>query len=126
MTARWRVLLGLAALAGLAAVAAGASGQHGAASPAARDLLKTSADYGLAHALAIYAAYGLWRDGARLAEAAGWLFLAGLVAFCGSLDAMAEGASGAIAVLTPLGGSLMLGGWLALAIAAFLGVRQRG
>ena len=125
MTARWRTLLALAALIGLASVGAGASGQHGAASPQAGDWLKTSAEYGLADALAVYAAAFLGTQGARLAEVAGWLFLAGALAFCGSLDAMALGGVAAVRPLTPIGGMLMLAGWLVLAIAAVLGVRRR-
>ena len=126
MTPRWRILLGLAALVGLASVGAGASGQHGAASQQAGDWLKTSAAYGLADALAVFAAAFLATQGARLAEIAGWLFLAGALAFCGSLDAMALAGVAAVRPLTPIGGVLMLAGWLVLAVAAVLGGRRRG
>src|SRR6185437_9167 len=111
MSARWRVLLGLAALVGLGSVAAGAMGQHGAASAQVADWLKTSAEFGLVDALAAFAAIFLASQGARLAELAGWLFLAGALVFCGSLDVLALSGTLALRAATPIGGLLMLAGW---------------
>jgi uncharacterized membrane protein YgdD (TMEM256/DUF423 family) len=114
-------MLGLAALSGMIAVGAGAFGEHGESSAVARDWLKTGAEYGLAHALAVYAAFALMRADARFAEAAGWLLLAGGIVFSWSLDLMAITGDHALGMVTPIGGPLMLAGWLALAVSAFAG-----
>ena len=117
-------MLGLAALSGMIAVGAGAFGEHGESDPVARDWLKTAAEYGLAHALAVYAAFALMRAEARFAEVAGWLLLAGGIVFSWSLALMAITGVRAFGMLTPVGGPLMLGGWLALAVSAFAGARK--
>jgi uncharacterized membrane protein YgdD (TMEM256/DUF423 family) len=117
-------MLGFAALSGMIAVAAGAFGEHGATGALAKDWLKTGAEYGMAHALAVYAAFALMRAEARLGEAAGWLLLAGGIIFSWSLDLMAITGDQAFGMITPIGGPLMLAGWLALAVSAFAGVRK--
>jgi uncharacterized membrane protein YgdD (TMEM256/DUF423 family) len=118
MTPRLRVLLGLAALVGFLSVTAGAFGAHGAAGPA-KDWLRTAGEYGLIHALAVFAAASLIREGSRLATVAGWLFLAGAIVFSGSLDAMAVSGQLWLGAVTPVGGLLLLAGWATLALAAF-------
>lgn len=122
MNGRTRVLLGLAAINGLLAVGAGAFGAHGAAGPA-KDWLRTAADYGLIHSLAVFAAYRLMREGSRAAGGAAWLFLAGGVIFSGSLDLMAVSGRLWLGAVTPIGGLLLLAGWATLAFAAFAGVK---
>lgn len=117
-------MLGLAALSGMIAVGAGAFGEHGETNAVARDWLKTGAEYGLAHALAVYAAFALMRAEARFAEVAAWLLLAGGVLFSWSLDLMALSGAPAVGMLTPIGGPLMLAGWLVLAVSAFAGPRK--
>ena len=118
MTPRIRVLLGLAALIGFASVAAGAFGAHGATGPA-KDWLRTAGEYGLIHALAVFASVLLIREGARAAAVAAWLFLAGAVIFSGSLDVMALSGQLWLGAVTPSGGLLLLAGWATLAFAAF-------
>jgi len=49
---------------------------------------------------------------------AGWLFVAGLLLFCGSLYALALGAPRHAGLVTPVGGLALILGWLALATAA--------
>jgi uncharacterized membrane protein YgdD (TMEM256/DUF423 family) len=124
MHPRLRAMLGLAAISGMIAVGAGAFGEHGETNPVAKDWLKTGAEYGLAHALAVYAAFALMRAQARYAEIAGWLLLAGGIAFSWSLDLMAVTGDAAFGLITPIGGPLMLAGWLALAVAAIAGPRK--
>jgi uncharacterized membrane protein YgdD (TMEM256/DUF423 family) len=126
MRPRVRAMLGLAALSGMVAVAAGAFGEHGETNAVAKDWLKTGATYGLAHALAVYAAFELMRAEARFAEIAAWLLLAGGVVFSWSLDLMALTGQPGFGMITPVGGPLMLAGWLALAISAFAGARKTG
>jgi uncharacterized membrane protein YgdD (TMEM256/DUF423 family) len=113
-----RVRLGLAALLGFASVAAGAFGAH-AATGAAKDWLRTAGEYGLIHALAVFAAVFVAREGARAAGVAAWLFLAGAAIFSGSLDAMAISGQLWLGAVTPIGGLLLLAGWATLAFAAF-------
>jgi uncharacterized membrane protein YgdD (TMEM256/DUF423 family) len=55
---------------------------------------------------------------ATWARVAGWLFVAGVVVFSGSLYALALGAPRALGMITPLGGIALILAWIALAIAA--------
>lgn len=109
-----RHLLILAALLGFVSVAAGAFGAHAAADERARELLRTGALYGLVHALAVFGWNALPGSG-KAARLAPVLFLMGAAAFCGSLYALALGAPRWLGAVTPLGGLMFLGGWLALA-----------
>jgi uncharacterized membrane protein YgdD (TMEM256/DUF423 family) len=117
-------MLGLAAISGMIAVGAGAFGEHGETDAVAKDWLRTGAEYGMVHALAVYAAFAMTRAQARLAESAGWLLLAGGIVFSWPLDLMAITGNQAFGMLVPVGGPLMLAGWLVLAVAAFAGPRQ--
>lgn len=54
-------------------------------------------------------------------RAAGWLLLAGVALFSGTLYAMALGAPKGLGAVTPLGGIAFLLGWLAFAAAALRG-----
>lgn len=101
----------LAGLSGAMAVAAGAFGAHGAEAKAA-EWLRTGGLYQLIHAVAAVAALG---HGAR---GPAWLFLAGGLVFGGSLYLMALGAPRWFGAITPIGGALMIGGWLWLAWTA--------
>jgi uncharacterized membrane protein YgdD (TMEM256/DUF423 family) len=107
--------LTLAALLGLVSVAAGAFGAHVAADERARDLLRTGAQYGLIHALAVFATAAVNTGGGRRAGLAPALFLGGAVIFCGTLYGLALGAPRILGAITPIGGLLFLAGWLALA-----------
>lgn len=70
-----------------------------------------------AHALALLLTGTLGLLGARI-DAAGWCFLAGSAIFSGTLYAMTLGAPRLLGAITPLGGLLLLAGWLALGWAA--------
>ena len=107
-----RGLLVAAALAGLACVAFGAFAAHGVSDERAQGWLRTGADYGLLHALAVFAAATL------RARIAGVLFLVGVLVFGGTLFAMALGAPRWLGAVTPLGGLSFMAGWAALAWAA--------
>ena len=123
-----RLALVLASLWGLIGVAAGAFGAHAASSPEARAWLQTGAQYQLIHALAVFAAFVVWRmyPGAPAAPVAAWLFLAGALLFAGSLYLMALTGARALGMITPIGGVLLLAGWAVLAWAAFAGTRSGG
>ena len=98
----------LAALSGALAVAAGAFGAHGASGPAV-DWLKTGAQYQLLHAVAALAILRLDAKGPAT------LFLAGAAIFAGSLYLMALGLPRWLGAVTPIGGVLLIAGWLWLA-----------
>jgi uncharacterized membrane protein YgdD (TMEM256/DUF423 family) len=115
--------MALAALSGWLAVAAGAFGAHAAATPAAREWLRTGSTYQMTHALAVFACGLASAQGAALARPAAWLFLAGAALFSGSLYAMALGAPPWLGAVTPLGGLALLAGWAVLALAL---LRPRG
>lgn len=61
----------------------------------------------------------LLRPGALLAKVAGTLMLTGMALFCGSLYLLIfSGGALSLGKATPLGGVLLMAGWLALALAA--------
>jgi len=118
-----RAALVLAALLMAAAVGAGAFGAHALRTrvdAAALATWSTAVQYHAWHALGLLAV-GLYmqhapdRAGVPLA---GWLFVAGIVLFSGSLYALALGAPRAVGSITPLGGVAFLAGWIVLAWAA--------
>ncbi len=70
------------------------------------------------HALALLgvALAGRW-SGATI-QVAGWLFVAGVLVFSGSLYLLVLTGQRWLGAVTPLGGVALLAGWLALALAA--------
>ena len=108
------LLLMLAALSGAMAVGAGAFGAHGA-SGGAVEWLKTGGHYQLVHAVAAIVALRMELRGPA------WLFVVGAGIFAGTLYLMALGLPRWLGVITPIGGSLLIAGWLWLAIAALRG-----
>ena len=107
-------LLALAALSGALAVGAGAFGAHGAEGQPA-EWLKTGAQYQMVHAVAalVAAQFG--------AKGPGWMFIAGAAIFAVTLYLMALGLPRWLGAVTPIGGLLLIGGWLWLAWTAFRG-----
>lgn len=95
----------LAALSAALAVAAGAFGAHGASSPQAAEWLRTGGLYQLVHAVAALAVMGQARGAAIT-------LLAGAAIFAVTLYAMALGGPRWLGAVTPIGGSLLIGGWL--------------
>ena len=102
------------------AVAAGAFGAHALRSRVSPDMLavfETGARYQMYHALALLAvAWAVGRWPVPAIRAAGWLFLGGTVLFSGSLYALSLTGVKWLGAITPLGGVLFLGGWLAFAV----------
>lgn len=95
----------LAALSGAMAAGAGAFGAHGA-SGEAQEWLKTGGQYQLIHAVAALVAMRIDARGPA------WLFVAGGLVFAGSLYLMALGAPRWFGAITPIGGVLLIAGWL--------------
>ncbi len=101
----------LAPLTAALAIAAGAFGAHGAEGQAA-EWLKTGAGYQLVHALAVLML-------AKQAPGPAWSLLVGAAIFAGTLYAMALGAPRWFGAITPIGGVLMIAGWVWLAWQAW-------
>lgn len=116
-----RIWLALAALNGLMGVAAGAFGAHAVSDPQAKEWLRTGAQYQLIHAVAALACYGLLRIAVGPAGWAGWLFGLGGLVFGLSLYVMALTGVRALGAVTPIGGVLLIAGWLALLYGALVG-----
>jgi len=116
-------LLFFSAMTGFIAVAAGAFGAHALKtkiSPEMLTVFEVGVRYQMYHALAMGLSIwvstvvsGVWP------LAAGWTFLAGIAIFSGSLYILALTAVKAWGAVTPIGGLLLLAGWVFLAIAAF-------
>ncbi|HEX8445733.1 MAG TPA: DUF423 domain-containing protein [Sphingomonas sp.] len=106
----------LAALSGAIAVIAGARGAHGATGDAA-EWLRTGSHYQMVHAVAALVVMGM--PGGRWPA---MLFVAGAALFAGSLYALAFGVPArAIWFVTPLGGLVLIVGWLWLAAGMLRG-----
>lgn len=101
-------LAALLALSGAIAVIAGAYGAHGAAGKAA-EWLTTGAHYQMIHAAAGLAILSRGRGPAAL-------LLIGAALFAGTLYAMAFGGPRWLGAVTPLGGLVMILGWMWLAV----------
>jgi len=121
-----KTFLGLAALLGGLAVALGAFGAHALESRLTAQLLQTyetGVRYHFYHALGLIAvvyAVGRWPQ-SNLPVAAGWLFVAGILLFSGSLYLLALTGVRWLGAITPLGGVAFLAGWFCLALAAWRG-----
>lgn len=119
-----RVFFILLALFGGLGVALGAFGAHGLRDIVTPELLvtfETGVRYQVYHALALLAvivAIGRWPN-SRLPVIAGWLFVAGIVIFSGSLYVLTLSGQRWWGAITPLGGVAFLGGWICLLIAAW-------
>lgn len=99
-------------------MAAGAFGAHALRDrldPADLSTFETAARYQMYHALALLAVGWLGERGHRRANAAGALFLTGIVLFSGSLYVLTLCGIRWMGAVTPLGGVALITGWLVLA-----------
>ena len=121
-----RVFFGLGALTALIAVAAGAFGAHPLRARVTPDMLavfETAARYQMYHALGLLAVAWAAARWPGPAGAAGWLFVAGTVLFCGSLYLLALTGHRWLGAITPFGGLAFILGWAALVWAALVAAR---
>jgi uncharacterized membrane protein YgdD (TMEM256/DUF423 family) len=113
--------LGISATAlGASAVALGAFGAHalrGHLDDAALSIWRTADDYQFWHALAVLAIAGFAPRGEHWWPRAGWTMVAGCVIFSATLYALALGAPRWIGAVTPLGGLLLIVGWILAGVA---------
>lgn len=112
--------LTLAAVAGFIGVAMGAFGAHGlkhVLSEHHLDVYKTAVSYQMWHAL-LLALIGVLPTHKQLSWA-GWLTIAGIVLFSGSLYLLAIFDLGWLGIITPFGGVAFLLAWGLLALTSF-------
>ncbi|NOT02765.1 MAG: DUF423 domain-containing protein [Phycisphaerales bacterium] len=118
----WNIWAAVAAVNGMISVAAGAFGAHALRprlSARHMEIFETAARYHMYHALALLAvAWLMSRNPSAWLAGAGWSFGVGIVFFTGSLYAVAVTGLGRIGFFTPIGGLLLMIGWLLLAVAA--------
>lgn len=118
-----RSLLISGALAAAVGVMLGAFGAHALKArldPQMLAVWQTGVLYHLVHALGVVAialAAMHWQD-PRI-TAAGWLLVAGIVLFSGSLYLLAFTGARGLGAITPIGGLAFIAGWLTLAFAAW-------
>lgn len=104
------------------AVLAGAFGAHylrGRLQIGDLDIYETAVRYQMYHALALIGvawACGVFSD--TLVFLAGWIIIAGIILFSGSLYALVFTGIRSLGIITPIGGTVLLIGWLSF----FIGV----
>ncbi len=124
-----RILAAAAALLAALAAALAAAGSHalsGQLSPAELRSFNVAVAFQFVNALGLFAV--AWsRDrltGSVPAAVSGWLLLAGILLFCGSIYAARLGLTSSPGPAAPVGGSLVILAWVVLA-AAFLAWKGR-
>jgi uncharacterized membrane protein YgdD (TMEM256/DUF423 family) len=117
-----RTLVFAGALNMFIAVGAGAFGSHGLKQMLTPDMLAiwhTAVTYQMVHALGLLLIGLLLRAGfAPMLKTAGWLMLAGIVLFSGSLYVLAFTGVRVLGAITPIGGLGFLAAWAMVAWAA--------
>ncbi|MEZ4618665.1 MAG: DUF423 domain-containing protein [Caldilineaceae bacterium] len=119
-----RLFFILASILGGLGVALGAFGAHAMRGRIAENLLanyETGVRYHFYHALALVAvvvAIQRWPN-SNLPIIAGWLFVAGIVIFSGSLYIMAFTGLRWLGAITPIGGVALIAAWICLALMAW-------
>jgi uncharacterized membrane protein YgdD (TMEM256/DUF423 family) len=112
-----KIWIGFGALAGLTAVALAAVAAHAGLDAASLEMLRSGVQMQGWHALALLFT-GLWAArGGRLAHLAGVAFALGLILFCSGVYAIAF-AGIRLPYVAPAGGSILMFGWLLLALSA--------
>ena len=113
--------IGVAALNMALAVGLGAFGAHGLKTIANAEQMAwwhTATLYLLVHAVGLLLV-GLLIRFNYATQATAWLLQLGVIIFAGSLYAMTLGAPRWFGAITPIGGVLMIAGWIWLAITSF-------
>ena len=121
--ARWWLFIG--SIAGFLGVAGGAFGAHALKARLSEQMLanfETGTRYLLAHAVALLVVGVLaGREGVGELRWVGFSFTFGMLIFTGSLWLMALTGTRWLGAITPIGGTALIVGWVALATAALRG-----
>lgn len=118
-----KLFLTLGAVLLAVAVALGAFGAHALKARLSAELLAvyhTAVQYHFYHALGLLMVglIAMQLPASGLVRAAGWLMLAGIVLFSGSLYLLSASGMRWLGAVTPFGGMAFIGAWLVLALAA--------
>jgi uncharacterized membrane protein YgdD (TMEM256/DUF423 family) len=120
-----RIFVALGAITAFIGVALGAFAAHGLKNrldPAMLATFEIGVRYQMYHALALLGvAWAATRWPGAWVNASGWLFVAGIVVFSGTLYVLALTGTRWLGAITPLGGLAFLAGWTCLAWAALKG-----
>ena len=117
-----RIFFSLGAGFALLSVAIGAFAAHALKTKLSTEMLaifEIGARYQTYHALGLIAiawAFSQWNS--QLVLAAGWLFVAGIAIFSGSLYALSLTGIRQLGMITPIGGLAFIIGWFLLVLAA--------
>ena len=117
-----RLFFSLGAGFALLSVATGAFAAHALKTRLTEEMLaifEIGARYQMYHALGLIAvawAFSQWSS--QLALVAGWLFVAGIVIFSGSLYTLSLTGIRQLGAITPIGGLAFIVGWFLLVLAA--------
>lgn len=114
-----RLLPALAAFNALLALTFGTFAAHGIKDPQARQWIMTGVMFQLPHVAAVFGLIA-WRN-SRAIRSGAWAISLGSLIFAGNLYALALGAPRFIAAFAPIGGTLMMFGWLWLTVAFMAG-----
>lgn len=119
-----KIFMVLGAFSGFISVAMGAFGAHilkHRLSPEMLEVFDTAVRYQIFHSLALMAvSWAMAHDTHSLIPSAGWLFIAGILIFSGSLYILAFSGVKIWGAVTPFGGMMLLLGWLALAFGSWM------
>jgi uncharacterized membrane protein YgdD (TMEM256/DUF423 family) len=122
MTASAKLFLAAGGVAALTAVALGAFGAHALRSRLSAEMLTvwhTGIEYHVYHALGLLAVGLLAHQipESELIKWSGWLMLAGILLFSGSLYALALSGARGLGAIAPFGGMAFLAAWVLFVIA---------
>jgi len=120
-TSRTFIIIG--SIAGFLSVALGAFGAHGLKQLLSSELMaiyQTAVSYQIYHSLAlILIALIFQHQQNKYIKAAGWIMLAGMLVFSGSLYLLTLTDTRWLGAITPIGGTLLLISWLLLGLGVF-------
>ena len=118
-----RHFIWIGALAAFLGVAMGAFGAHAVREVLPHELMqayRTGVDYHLWHALGLIGIGLYGRDScSALIRASGWLMLAGIALFSGSLYVLSLSGIRWLGLITPFGGTALLAAWALFALAVY-------
>ncbi|WP_261843354.1 DUF423 domain-containing protein [Aliamphritea ceti] len=118
-----RLSLIIASVSGMLVVALGAFAAHALRNQLSErfyDVWQTAVQYQMFHTLALLAVgILLVRQNCLGLRLAAWLFIGGMLLFCGSLYSLALTGITTLGMITPLGGLLFIVGWLMFALSMF-------
>jgi uncharacterized membrane protein YgdD (TMEM256/DUF423 family) len=122
MTTSSKLFLSAGGLMALAAVALGAFGAHALKGRLSAEMLavwRTGVEYHIYHALGLLAVglVTIQLPESALLKWSGWLMLAGILLFSGSLYALALSGEGRLGAITPVGGIAFLAAWALFVVA---------